>query len=352
VRVGIDGRSLVGAGRGVARYTRELLAALAARFPEDEWRVLVPRGHAALPADVEAVGLRRPGRLLHGTAALTGRPRLDRLLGPVDVVWLPAPAPVALSGDVPYVLTLHDLSFELRPADFSPYERAWHVAARPRRLAADAALVLAVSDATRSAAIARWGLDPARVQVAHQVVRGPAWPRPQALPGAYLLFVGALEPRKAPDLLARAFHRARDQGLEVELVVVGDGRLRAHLERPGVRLLGRVDDAELAALYAGARALVAPSWLEGFGLGPLEAALHGTPAVVTDLPAFRETLDGAALFVAPGDEAALAGALVRIVGDAELRARLGARARAAASAFGPEPAARAARAALAEAAAR
>ena len=88
-----------------------------------------------------------------------------------------------------------------------------------------------------------------------------------------------------------------------------------------------VDDAELAALYAGALAVVAPSYLEGFGLPPLEAAAHGTPAVVSDLPCFAETLGDAALRVPAGDAGALADALLRIAGDDELRARLGAAAR-------------------------
>ncbi len=52
-------------------------------------------------------------RARYAAAALAGRPRLDRLAGaPPDVVWLPEPAPVAVSHGVPFVLTLHDLSFD------------------------------------------------------------------------------------------------------------------------------------------------------------------------------------------------------------------------------------------------
>ena len=93
-------------------------------------------------------------------------------------------------------------------------------------------------------------------------------------PGRYLLFVGAHEPRKALGVLTAAHVSAQARGLDAELVMVGDG-------------LRRVDDAELAALYAGALAVVAPSYLEGFGLPPLEAAAHGTPAVVSDLRLLR-----------------------------------------------------------------
>jgi hypothetical protein len=57
-----------------------------------------------------------PGRALFGAAAVVRRPRLDRLLGRIDVLWAPAPAPLAASPGVPLVLTVHDRSFEVRPA--------------------------------------------------------------------------------------------------------------------------------------------------------------------------------------------------------------------------------------------
>ena len=142
MRVGIDGRSLAGPqDRGVTHVTRSLVAALAAGFPGDRLDVLVPGGGAWAPppaldrANVRIVRHPVPSRLLFGAAALTGRPRLDRLLGGVDVLWIPAPAPLASSRRVPLVLSVHDLSWVQRPQDFTAYERLWHALARPRRLA-------------------------------------------------------------------------------------------------------------------------------------------------------------------------------------------------------------------------
>jgi glycosyltransferase involved in cell wall biosynthesis len=99
------------------------------------------------------------------------------------------------------------------------------------------------------------------------------------------------------------------------------------------RVAATTDDRALAALYAGALAVVAPSWLEGFGLPPVEAAAYGTPSVVSDLEIFAETLGDGALRVAPGDADALAAALVRLQAEATLRARLGAAARRAAARY-------------------
>jgi glycosyltransferase involved in cell wall biosynthesis len=351
MRVGVDARALL-AGRGVARYTRELLAALADRFAGDEWLALVPGRTAVAPAHprVTLVRHRLGGRALFGSAAVLRRPTVAALVGGADVVWLPAPAPVAAGA--PYVLSIHDRSWERRPRDFSLYERAWHRLARPRALARDAAAVTAVSHAVARELEAEWGVRAAVVSPG--VTALGAEPRaagsggasalgaasPAAAPaGRYLLAVGPREPRKAYDVLDDAYRRARARGLDAELVIVGDGG-------------APVGDRELASLYAGALAVVTPSYLEGFGLPALEAAAHGTPAVVSDLECFAETLGDAALRVPPGDAEALAGALVRIAGDEALRARLGAAARRRAADYTWERSADALHAVLAKAAGR
>jgi glycosyltransferase involved in cell wall biosynthesis len=302
VRVGVDGRSLVGGGRGVAVYTSGMLGAL--ETAGIELRVHRPRN-----------------RLEHGAAAVLGRPRLDRMLGPVDVVWLPAPAPVAIGRGTPVVLTLHDLTFLERPQDFTPYERLWHRLARPGALARRASRVVAPSADTAMRTRVRFGVE---VDV---VPAGPGDPGPPASAeavaavreryGSYFLYVGALEPRKALDTLVAA-----NRGLGPALVLAGEGRLAADLAGPGVHLAGRVDRAEKAALYAGALAVVLPSWWEGYGYPPLEGFAHGTPAIVSDVPALRETAGDGACFIPPGDVTGLRAAMEALAGDPELRRRL------------------------------
>ena len=183
----------------------------------------------------------------------------------------------------------------MRPQDFTRYERLWHAAARPRRLARRAARVLCDTEAVRGELIRAWGLEPDRVRTAPLAPRRLASaPAPSAHP--YFLSVGALEPRKAPDVLVAGFRLARERGLEAELIVAGDGRV--NVEAPGVRRLGHVED--LGSLYAGALAVVLPSWLEGFGLTPVEGIAAGTPAIVSDLPVLREVLGDGALYVHAG----------------------------------------------------
>jgi glycosyltransferase involved in cell wall biosynthesis len=339
----VDARALL-AGRGVARYVRRLLTALAEQFPEDDWHAFVP-GRAPVEIPDGVTPHRHPlgGQAVFGAASILGRPPIDMLCDGADVVWIPAPAPVA-PGRAPYVLTIHDLSFEDRPSDFTAYERLWHRIARPGWLAGNAARVIAVSAATAAEA-ARWHVDATVVlSGVDHLSRSPA---PAGAP-PYFLSVGALEPRKAPELLAGAHQRARGAGLQAELWFAGSGRVA--VAGDGIRTLGTPHDEELASLYSGALALVMPSWLEGFGLPPLEAAACGTPSIVSDLPVYDETLGANVVRVPPGNEVALAGALLRMEREPEARAEL---ARAAHAAVAPLTWARAARqthAVLAEAA--
>ena len=107
----------------------------------------------------------------------------------------------------------------------------------------------------------------------------------------YAVIVGWGDPRK--DLAtALAAHRLVRPDVPHDLVLVGHPH--ANLapvdvpDDPSVRLLGRLDDDELAAVLTGAEVLLHPSVYEGFGLPPLEAWAHGTPALVGDVPAVRE----------------------------------------------------------------
>jgi glycosyltransferase involved in cell wall biosynthesis len=374
VRVGIDGRSLRASAdrRGVARYLGSLLPALAGARPDDSFTVLVPGNPDPRLARLVA----RPNivvrstlvdsRPLFATAALTRRPRVDRMVGGCDVLWAPAVAPLAMSGDVPLVLTVHDLSFEHRAGDFSRYERLWHRIARPRRLAERADRVIAVSEEVRRQLIAEWGLHSQKVVTVASgpgrglpVTDGGAAPQPPAERGndfaaglepGYVLAVGALEPRKHPDLLVEAHARARAAGLRADLVFAGDGSLRRRLAGSGATVLGHVPDEQLVPLYRNALALTCVSREEGFAFTPLEALAVGTPAVVSDLPVFAETLGPGALRVPPGDIDALAGALLRLERDRELRAELVEAGRAAAGRLSWSQAAAGTRAVLAEAA--
>jgi len=105
------------------------------------------------------------------------------------------------------------------------------------------------------------------------------------------------------------------------VAVAGDA---GHASARSVRLLGQLDRATLRLLMDRAAIFAHPARYEPFGLVVLEAALAGCALVLGDIPSLREQWDGAALFVAPGDDVALASALQRLIGDDALRSTLAA----------------------------
>ena len=146
-----------------------------------------------------------------------------------------------------------------------------------------------------------------------------------------LLYVGRIDDRKGIDTVIKAMRHLPAEAT-LDLVGRGDSRHRAQLEKLAAELdlTARVrfrvaDRDELRAIYGAADVLVFPStWEEPFGLVPLEAMACATPVLATGSGGSGEFLthDGNCLLFSPGDERALADALIRLGEDPELRQRL------------------------------
>ncbi|WP_144714032.1 glycosyltransferase family 1 protein [Curtobacterium pusillum] len=155
------------------------------------------------------------------------------------------------------------------------------------------------------------------------------------LPERYVLAVGTLEPRKGLRFLIEAMAHP-DAPTDIPLVIAGpDGwgdvdvygtAERAGLARDRVKVLGRVDDADLAVAYDRATVFVFPSLAEGFGLPVIEAMSFGTPVVHSDDEAVREVASDAGVTVArdPRDSypERLAQAVYQVVNDPLLAGQL------------------------------
>ena len=227
---------------------------------------------------------------------------------------------------------IHDAQPWLQPEAYSLAFRAWYRLLLPR-LARRARVVLTISDYSRSQ-LERFGIvPPGKAQVvpngADHILRIIPDPdtlaRHNLVPGGYLLALGNLSPHKNLTRLMRAA-AARPVG-QAPLVIAGGGNSRVFVDAgleppPGVRLLGRVSDGELRALYTHAMAFVFPSLTEGFGLPPLEAMLCGCPTVVSSAGAIPEVCGGASRYVDPTDEAGWTRAMVDIQASLELRQAL------------------------------
>jgi glycosyltransferase involved in cell wall biosynthesis len=218
----------------------------------------------------------------------------------VHAHWLPSGVPARATGS-PYVLTMHGTDAELArrvPALFRPVVRA-------------ARMVLCVSESLTETA-RRLGAREVRVVPVGVTVPDVTV---EADEPPHVLFVGRLSEEKGVLELVEAA-----RGLP--LVVVGDGPLRERV--PGA--IGFVPRAELPGYLDRAAVVVCPSRREGYGVVAREAMAHGRPVVATAVGGLAEAvLDGeTGLLVPPGDVPALRAALERLLGDAELRTRLGA----------------------------
>ena len=174
-----------------------------------------------------------------------------------------------------------------------------------------------------------------RIVVIPNAARLPSPAQPRQAAGAgrgTVLGVGRLEHEKGFDLLVRAFAEATRHHVGWELVIAGEGSERQALTAlaascgVGDRVHLPGAQADIRRLYAAADVFVLPSRFEGFPNALLESMAAGLPSVAADCPTgpreiIRDGHDG--LLVETEDVDALAEALSRLIGDADLRTRLG-----------------------------
>lgn len=309
---------------GTGRYAREITAALAAA-PRAGWQVQGVTAYHRSVAVAEVPGVDGPRRLPAGHRVLAELwmrglppyPRGDRVH---------ATTPLAPGGRTPLVTTIHDAVPWTHPELLTPRGVRWHRTIIGRQIhRAQSVVVPSLAVADDLAGIFPTVSD-RLVVVPHGVTALPAPAdaadrrRRLGLPDRYVTAVATLEPRKGLDVLVRALAEPAAGGMP--LVVVGPGGwggvdLHALARSAGlppgrVVATGRVDDADLGAVLAGASALVAPSRSEGFGLPVLEAMAAGVPVVVSDAPALVELVGPAGLVVRREDVAALAEAVAAV----------------------------------------
>jgi glycosyltransferase involved in cell wall biosynthesis len=131
--------------------------------------------------------------------------------------------------------------------------------------------------------------------------------------GPYFLCLGTIEPRKNHMLLLLLWRQMAEAGVPgiPRLVIAGrrgweneqvvDLLERCRALRGLVEERNDLGDDELAALIAGARAVLMPSFVEGFGMPVAEALAAGTPVIASDLPVYREIAGGIPEYCNPLD---------------------------------------------------
>jgi glycosyltransferase involved in cell wall biosynthesis len=179
--------------------------------------------------------------------------------------------------------------------------------------------VLTVSETVKHEIVSTFGCADDHVLVTPNGVRAPFSPDGPAAEGRYFLYAGNDKPHKHVGVLVDAI--ANLDGASLVLTGAVFDRFRG---RERVVITGFVDDAELAALYRGAIALVIPSREEGFGLPALEAMASGCAVIASNAAALVELTGDAALHVEP-NATSLTQAMRLIARDEALRRTLASR---------------------------
>lgn len=209
---------------------------------------------------------------------------------------------------------VHDLAQFVEPRWFRPEMRIY---GRVALLAARRAQVVLCPTRRVAEELAAAGVERRRISVVRNAAHADARPAPPASVAAvtrrlgiadpYVVHVGWANPQKDV-ATAVAAHRRAAAVVPHQLVLVGTGHPSFAPVRlpplPSIVLAGWVADPDLWALLTGARALICPSRYEGFGLPPVEAMSCGCVALVSDIESLRESTDGGAVYLPPGDVAA------------------------------------------------
>lgn len=343
MRVVINCLTAIRQKTGIGHHVAELLRCLRDLHPHDEFR--------AFPGAFVAAGMRVWGhigrfRRSHGGARRSESSRLHalgrglaawhfRTFGAAGAVELyHEPNYIPLPWDGPTVATVHDLSVLLHP-EWHPADRVAYFTRHFETGLRRCAHLIAVSDFTRRELIDTFGVRSERVHCVYNGIRPELRPMNATaiaptlarlgLTTPYLLHVGTLEPRKNLLLLMHAYGDLPESlRVRCPLVLAGGwgwnaAELAEHYHsvgrHRGVRLLGYLKDAELPALYNGARALVFPSLYEGFGLPPAEMLACGGAVIASCAGAVAETAGPRAHLVDADDLAGWRDAMARVIDD-------------------------------------
>jgi glycosyltransferase involved in cell wall biosynthesis len=283
------------------------------------------------------------------TFSLRARRHLRARRGDFDVVHDNQTLGYGLLGDLgaPLVTTVHhpitvDRQLELDAAATWQRRysvRRWYAFTRmQKRVARRLPSVLTVSGSSRQEIVDHLGVRQDRVHVVHIGADTDLFspdPSVPQVPGRIVTTSSADVPLKGLVFLVEALAKVRTEHPDAHLVVVGkrpaEGPVAQAIERYGlegaVEFVKGISDAELVDLVRSAEVACVPSLYEGFSLPAAEAMATGTPLVATTGGAIPEVAGGdgeTCLAVPPGDAGALAAGLGRLLGDPELRARLGA----------------------------
>lgn len=357
MRIGFDAKRAFNNQRGLGNYSRETLRILTTLAPDNEYHLFTPSVSAAIdfpcPSRATLHSTKRKSKLSQSLWRSFGITKEAEQLK-LDVYH-------GLSHELPYgiektqvrsIVTMHDLLFLKHPEFFPAFDRMMY---RKKYLHSCqiADRVITVSEQTKRDLLELTDLQEEKVEVVYQGCR-PEFKKTvdekqrqelrtkYHLPDAFLLNVGAIEPRKNQKLICDAIAAGH---IDLPLVIAGRAtafidELRQQIHQLNLEgqviLLSDLPSDELPTLYQCATAFVFPSLYEGFGIPVIEALESGLPVIAATGSCLEESGGPDSLYVAPSDGGQWAEAILKVLDDEDLRHHMSVKGREYAQRFSDE----------------
>jgi glycosyltransferase involved in cell wall biosynthesis len=356
MNIGLDIRNLSDPVRtGVGEYTAELITNILDQDKQNNYFLFYNslkdlKGELLKykAENVYYIKTSWPNKLLNASLLFLKKPKLDRLISKnigtrmdLDVFYSPNLNFTALSADLPFVLTIHDLSFVFLRHFYSTKRQLWHFLINARKQCQRADLILAPSENTKNDIIKLFEIPDFKIKVISPGLSTTFLKQDTAsaqkikikygLPEKFIFFLGTIEPRKNIDGLVDAFlywQKKNSYAEEYKLVIAGAKGwcctkiLERIEENKKIKYVGYVRPEEKRVFYELADVFVYPAFYEGFGFPVLEAMSVGTPVITSARSSLPEVTANASYLVNPHNISEIAKGLQLLTSDHYLRNEL------------------------------
>ncbi|MCD6419587.1 MAG: glycosyltransferase family 4 protein [Synergistetes bacterium] len=348
MKILVNATSLVTLPTGIGRYTLSMYREMMKRFPEEGYTFFYDYYYSKeLKIQASPLVSKLRGKMVHrrGVIARGARKakatwtKFSSLFRHFDVYHEPNFVPMDFPASK-IVTTIHDLSFMLYP-QWHPRERVEFMEKNFASRLKLSDVILTVSEYGKREVEKYVGIPGGKIRVVYNAVDERFRPlskasvttylRAKRYPEDYVLFVGAVEPRKNLETLIGAFGDIERSFGNLHLIIVGPKgwlceSVFRKVEELGltnkVHFTGFVADEELIYLYNGAQVFVYPSFYEGFGIPVLEAMACKIPVIVSNTSSLPELVGDAGMLVDPHSQEGFAEAMRKVLEDRDEAERL------------------------------